>query len=77
MAARLPFPVRRTHEQTLTAQSVQCRNGKEVKENICTKVVNAVRGDIENGEDSALFKALGYVPKSERKSRMAALKKAA
>jgi hypothetical protein len=47
---------------------------------ICTKVVNAVRGDIEHGEDSALFKALGYVPKSERKSglrRMATLKKAA
>jgi hypothetical protein len=33
-----------------------------------------------NGEDSALYKALGYVPKSERKSglrRTAALKKAA
>jgi len=43
-------------------------------------VVNAVRADIEYGEDSALFKALGYVPKSERKSglrRTAALKKAA
>ena len=35
---------------------------------ICTKVVNAVRGDIEYGEDSALYKALGYVPKSERNS---------
>jgi len=47
---------------------------------ICIKVVNALRGDIEYGEDSALYKALGYVPKSERKSglrRMAALKKAA
>jgi hypothetical protein len=47
---------------------------------VCAKVVNAVRGDIEYGEDSALFKALGYVPKSERKSglrRMATLKKAA
>ncbi len=46
----------------------------------CVKVVNAVRGDIEYGDDSALFKALGYVPKSERKSglrRMAVLKKAA
>ena len=44
------------------------------------KVVNAVRGDIEYGEDSTFFKALGYVPKSERKSglrRMATLKKAA
>ena len=47
---------------------------------ICTKVVNAVRGDIEHGDDSALFKALGYVPKSERRSglrRMTTLKKAA
>ncbi|MDQ3773838.1 MAG: hypothetical protein M3461_05490 [Pseudomonadota bacterium] len=47
---------------------------------VCAKVVNAVRGDIEYGEDSALYKALGYVPKSERKSglrRTAALKKAA
>jgi hypothetical protein len=34
----------------------------------CAKVVNAVRGDVEFGEDSALYKALGYVPKSERKS---------
>jgi hypothetical protein len=47
---------------------------------VCAKVVNAVRGDIGYGEDSALYKALGYVPKSERKSglrRLAALKKAA
>jgi hypothetical protein len=47
---------------------------------MCTKVVNAVRGDIVHGEDSAFFKALGYVPKNERKSglrRMTTLKKAA
>jgi hypothetical protein len=47
---------------------------------VCAKVVNAVRGDIAYGEDSALYKALGYVPKSERKSglrRTVALKKAA
>ena len=47
---------------------------------VCAKVVNAVRGDIEHGEDSVFFKALGYVPKSERKSglrRTAALKKVA
>jgi len=45
----------------------------------CAKVVNAVRGDVEFGEDSALYKALGYVPKSERKSGLARkeLKKAA
>ncbi|MDQ3580612.1 MAG: hypothetical protein M3495_02840 [Pseudomonadota bacterium] len=47
---------------------------------VCTKVVNAVRGNVEYGEDSAFYKALGYVPKSERKSglrRTVALKKAA
>ena len=56
------------------------RRQLEAAINICTKVVNAVRGDIEHGEDSALFKALGYVPKSERRSglrRMVTLKKAA
>jgi hypothetical protein len=44
------------------------------------KVVNVVHGDIEYGEDSVLYKVLGYVAKSERKSglrRTAALKKAA
>jgi len=47
---------------------------------VCAKVVNAVRGDIGYGEDSALYKALGYVPKSERKSglrRTVALEKVA
>ena len=47
---------------------------------VCANVVNAVRGDIGYGEDSAFYKALGYVPKSERKSglrRTVALKKAA
>jgi hypothetical protein len=33
MAARPQFPVRRSDETGVTAQSVQCRNGKEVKEN--------------------------------------------
>jgi hypothetical protein len=32
--ARLPFPVRRADETGVTAQSVQCRNGKGVKENV-------------------------------------------
>jgi hypothetical protein len=31
-------------------------------------VVNAVRGDPEEGEDSALYEAMGYVRKSERRS---------
>ena len=46
----------------------------------CALVVKAVRGDVEFGEDSALYKALGYIPTSERRSglqRKNALKKAA
>lgn len=31
-------------------------------------VVNAIKGDPTEGEDSALYKACGYVRKSERKS---------
>ncbi|MGB6219512.1 hypothetical protein [Haloferula sp.] len=31
-------------------------------------VVNAVRGDPAYGEDSQLYRAFGYVPKSERRS---------
>jgi hypothetical protein len=31
-------------------------------------VVNAVRGDPEDGEDSELYEAMGYVRKSERSS---------
>lgn len=31
-------------------------------------VVNAIKGDPSEGEDSALYEACGYVPKSKRKS---------
>lgn len=31
-------------------------------------VINAVRGDPAHGEDSRLYRALGFVPKSERRS---------
>ncbi len=31
-------------------------------------VVNAIKGDPTEGEDSALYEACGYVPKSKRKS---------
>ena len=47
----------------------------------CLKVVNAVRGDVDEGENSTLYKALGYVPKNERRSglrrNITVLKKAA
>src|SRR5213593_4802473 len=34
----------------------------------CSKLVNAVRGDFNEGDDSPFYKALGYTPKSERRS---------
>lgn len=30
------------------------------------RVVNAVRGDPQHGEDSAMYRTMGYVPRSER-----------
>ena len=35
---------------------------------IITKVVNAVVGDTDEGNDSPLYEALGYIRKSQRKS---------
>lgn len=34
-------------------------------------VVNAVKGDLNHGEDSSLYEAMGYVRKSDRKSGLA------
>jgi hypothetical protein len=31
-------------------------------------VVNAVKGDPDEGEDSSLYTAMGYIPKSQRRS---------
>jgi hypothetical protein len=36
--------------------------------NLCDLVVNSVRGTPGHGKDSALYRALGYVRQSERKS---------
>src|SRR6266545_741640 len=40
-------------------------------------VVNGVKADLEEGEDSALYEAMGYVRKSERKSGLKRGKKPA
>lgn len=40
-------------------------------------VVNAVKGDPEEGEDGEFYEALGYVRKSERKSGLSRGKKPA
>ena len=33
---------------------------------ITTRIVSAVRGDPEEGEDGPLYAAMGYVPESQR-----------
>ncbi len=35
-----------------------------------SRVVNAVRGDSRHGMDSAMYRAMGYVTRSERASRL-------
>jgi hypothetical protein len=45
------------------------RDTADVESNrVLALVVNAVKGDPDHGEDSALYEAMGYVRKSERKS---------
>ncbi len=48
------------------------RTAREVADlaarHLCDLVVNAVRGTPGHGKDSALYRALGYVRQSERKS---------
>ena len=41
------------------------------------QVVNSIKGDPDHGEDSALYEALGYVRKSDRKSGLKRVKKLA
>lgn len=40
---------------------------KELRKTL-SLVINSVRGNPQHGEDSPLYRALGYVPKSERES---------
>ena len=62
----------RTEVSTLETQlkaARQLRNNADVVSNeTALNVVNAVRGAPGFGENSALYKAMGYVPKNERKS---------
>jgi hypothetical protein len=48
----------------------QTERGELLEEALHTimRVVNAVRSDVDEGEDGAFYEALGYVRKSERKS---------
>ena len=57
---------------TLQGQAVDTRNQRLQSDstslNLAQLVVNAVRGDVAEGENGSLYVAMGYVPKNERRS---------
>jgi hypothetical protein len=55
-------------EHKLTAAQNARDDADQVSNNTCLLVVNAVKGDPDEGEDGELYEAMGYVRKSERKS---------
>jgi hypothetical protein len=55
-------------EHKLTAALNARDDADQVSNNACLLVVNSVKGDPDEGEDSELYEAMGYVRKSERKS---------
>ena len=57
-----------TLENQLTVARQNRNNANEVSNGVCLAVVNGVRSHPEFGENSALYKAMGYIPKNERKS---------
>ena len=57
-----------TLENQLTVARQNRNNADEVSNDVCLAVVNGVRSHPEFGENSALYKAMGYIPKNERKS---------
>ena len=57
-----------TLENQLTIARQNRNNADEVSNDVCLAVVNGVRSHPEFGENSALYKAMGYIPKNERKS---------
>src|SRR2546423_2514973 len=58
----------RTLEDELSSLLNQRNDADKVSVEKCNLVVNAVKGDPNFGEDSALYDAMGYVRKSERAS---------
>jgi len=62
----------RTELATLESQQVAAQNKRDDADKASVAaiqlLVNAVKGDPEEGEDGELYEALGYVRKSERSS---------
>ena len=57
-----------TLENQMSAAQNQRENADKSSLGATQLVVNAVKGDPEDGEDSELYEAMGYVRKSERNS---------
>ena len=47
---------------------VQRKQHDAVTRQLTRNVVNAVRGDPDSGEDSSLYRSMGYIPKSRQKT---------
>jgi hypothetical protein len=57
-----------TLERQLAAARVERNNADVVSLGITASVVNSVKGDLNHGENSALYASFGYVRKVDRKS---------
>jgi hypothetical protein len=57
-----------TLDNQLTIARKNRNNADDTSNDVCLAVVNGVRSHPDYGENSALYKAMGYVPKNERKS---------
>ena len=55
-------------EQQLATARIERDNADPASLEVIANVVNAVKGDKNHGEDSALYASFGYVRKSARKS---------
>jgi hypothetical protein len=55
-------------EHKLTAAQNARDDADHVSNDACLLIVNAVKGDPDEGENGELYEAMGYVRKSERKS---------
>lgn len=59
--------VKTVANQRVDAQAKRAEGDLE-SQKVLSLVINSIKGDPTHGEDSALYKACGFVPKSERKS---------
>lgn len=64
-------------ENELIAAQNQRDDADQVTIDTLKLVVNAVKGDVDEGEDGELYEAMGYVRTSERKSGLGRKSKAA